>query len=157
MTAGLSVIVTIVAIIFLVLLLILPKKISYALAGVTLIILGLVPLFEALNYINFNMHDFPVLDFMIYFIVLISGKDLFKEGVKENSNSGTKTLSSYLKWPSIILGFFLIAFTSIPKLYNHHVISWTIPSYPPIFDVIIYVTCGIFLIIGVFTIFNDKH
>tara|TARA_Y100000310_G_scaffold345465_1_gene465289 strand:- start:7467 stop:7940 length:474 start_codon:yes stop_codon:yes gene_type:complete len=154
MVAELSIIVTIVAIIFLLLLLILPKKIGYALAGITLIILGLIPLFDALGYISFTMQDYPILDFMIYFIVVIAGKDLFKEGFKEGSNTGTKNLSSYIKWPSIFLGLFLIAFTSIPKLYKYHVISWTIPNYPPIFDVAVYVISGFFLIIGVFTIFD---
>lgn len=148
-----SIIITFVAIIFLVLLIILPKKIGYALAGIVLIILGLFPLFHALHYISFDLHEYPILDFLIYFIIAISGKDLFKEGLKEKMNNSF--FSKYVKFPSIFFGLFIIVLTTIPKLYKHHVIDWTIPSYPPIFDVVLYVVCGIFLLLGVFSLFDD--
>jgi hypothetical protein len=149
---------TVITLICLLILLVLPKKISYALSGVILIVLGIIPLFDALNYINLDLNNYPVLDFVIYFIIIIAGKDLFKEGVKESSGKGVSNgISTYLKYPSIFLGLLLMVITSIPKLYKFHVISWTIPTYPLILDVILYVVSGIFLIIGVFTIFNKTH
>ncbi len=135
--------------VFLLLMLVLPKKIHYSLSGVILIILGSIPILNLLKYSNFNLSEFPVLDFVVYFIIVVAGKDLFKAGVEEEKRN-------ILKFPSMILGLFMITLTSIPKLYKLGVIPWNLPPYPAILDSILYIICGVFLIIGIFTLFKNK-
>ena len=142
-------IVTTVTLVVLLLLLVLPKKVHYTMSGIILIFLGLLPFLYEYQYITFDYTQYPVLDFVIYFIFVIAGKDLFKEGIEEDK-------SNFLKYPSIVLGLFLIVFTSIPKLYKLHVIPFTLPEYPFILDSILYIVCGVFLLIGVVTLFGKK-
>ena len=142
-------VVTVVAVVMLLLLLLLPKKIHYFLSGVVLLALGTLPVLFDYGFISFDYRQFPVLDFVTYFIVVIAGKDLFKEGIEED----TKNI---LKYPSIVLGLVLIAYISVPKLYKLKAIPWTFPEQMYFVEIGLLLISGIILIIGAVTILGKK-
>lgn len=125
------------------------KKLHYFTSGLTLITIGVLPILHNAGIMEFDLGQFPILNFVVYFLVVLAGKDLLKEGFKEKSSS--------MKIPSIVLGAFLIIMNTIPTLNTFEVIEWTLPAYPPIIDHIIYIVSGIFLIIGIFTILATKE
>jgi len=137
-------IVSIVVVILLILSMFLTKRVHYFFSGTVLLILGILPILREYGVIGIDINEFPIVNFVIYFLILLAGKDLLKEGIKEERE--------ILKYPSIILGVVLIALTTIPTLNKLHVIEFVL-EYPPIVDSVLYIISGIFLIIGVFTIF----
>ncbi len=140
--------VTVGALLFLLLLMVLPKKVHYAMSGVILIVLGVLPFLVVGGIEVIDVSEYPITRFVLYFIIVIAGKDLFKEGFEEDSKN-------ILKYPSMILGIGLIVFSSIPTLYKFQVIPWTLPIYDPLIDSILYIVSGIFLLIGIFTLLKD--
>ncbi|MBW2992000.1 hypothetical protein KY345_02160 [Candidatus Woesearchaeota archaeon] len=137
---------SVVALLFLSLLL--PKKIHYFASGLTLISLGALPLLYDLKFIGINIAEYPVINYAAYFLVVLAAKDLLIEGFKEKE--------SPLRIPSIILALTLLLLTSLPTLNKLRAIDFVL-EYPPLIDQILYMLCGLFLIIGIFTILKRKE
>lgn len=144
-----EILITILSIILVILLflsILLPKKIHYILSGVTLLVLGVLPVLHDHGIIGVDINQFPIANFVIYFLVVNAGKELFKEGFEEQSK---------LKYPTMFLGVFLIIFTTIPTLNKLGVTEFVMPAYPKIIDSVLYIVCGVFLIVGAFTLLRD--
>lgn len=129
--------------------LLLPKKTHYTVSGGTMFLVGLLPILTNNGIIDFDINNFPVINFVIYFLVMLAGKDLFRAGWEEEGSN--------LRWPSIGLGLFLIIFMSIPTLHKMEIIGWKLPEYHYLIDSAIYISSGVFLIIGVFTLLGKDH
>ena len=140
-------IISIVVVIGLFALMILSKRLHYAAGALLLLAVGILNLLFEFQVIDFDINQFPVVHFAVYFMIILAGKDLLKAGVKEEQ--------PWLKWPSISLGIILIIMTTIPTLYKFKVISFTFPEYSPIIDSVIYSISGAFLLIAVFTLLGE--
>lgn len=141
-------ILSIIIVILLFLSLLLPKKIHYFVSGLTLMSLGGLPLLYDLGIVKINITEYPVINYAAYFLVVLASKDLLVEGFKEKQ--------SPLRIPSIVLALTLLLLTSLPTLNKLEVIDFVL-KYPPLIDQILYIICGIFLIIGIFTILKNKE
>ena len=125
------------------------KRLHYFIGGVILIAVGVVTILFEVGVLKIDLTKFAIVNFAVYSMIVFAGKDLIKEGFKENE--------SVLKWPSIIMGFLLIAMTTLPTLTKLKVIDWALPKYPPVIDAGIYITAGVLLIIGVFTLLSNAE
>ena len=136
-------IISVAIVIVLFLLMILWKRGHYILGGLTLAAIGSLTFLFEFNVISFNVGDYPILHYAVYFFVAFAGKDLVKEGFKEKESA--------LKWPSMIFGVVLILITTIPTLKKMNVISWALPQ-SPLVDAGIYLASGLFMLVGAFTL-----
>ena len=124
----------------LVLILALPKNIQYIINSVTLIAFGILPLLYLYDVITFDLFSYPVAKYVIFFVVIIAGRELFKEGIKEENLA--------MKIPSIALGLAIVIITAMPTLFNYGAISFKLPTYSLIIDCVIYLACGSLLFMG---------
>jgi len=124
------------------------KKIHYFFSGSTLIALGILPILYDMEVIGLDITLYPIFNFAAYFFVVLAAKDLFKESFKEKEST--------LKWPSLILAISLLVLTTIPTLNKMHVIEFVL-NYPKIIDHILYLVCGLFLIISIFTLLSTEN
>jgi hypothetical protein len=138
----------ILVVIFIFVLMIVWKRMHYVISGVTLSAVGILTFLLHFGKIKFDVGDYPILIFALYFYIAFAGKDLIKEGFKEKE--------SKLKYPSIILGIILVLINIVPTLHKLHVIDWVLPQ-NLILDATIYTVSGLFLIIGAFTILATKE
>ena len=145
-SAGMS-ITSIVVVLALIGSLLLPKKIHYAFNGIVLMLLGILPFMYRAGMIRFDITAIPVVNYVVAFIIVIAGRELIMEGIKEEKKA--------VKYPSIIVGLVIIILTTIPVLFSMGAIGFNIPPYPPIINNVIYVVAGIFMIIGIFTLAKD--
>ena len=141
-------VVSVVLVILLLASMIFSKKLHYFLGGVILVAVGVVTILFEGGFMSLDVTKFPIVNFAVYFMIVFAGKDLLKEGIKEQA--------SVLKWPSIILGILLVVMTTLPTLKKTKVIDWALPKYPAVIDGGIYVVAGILLIIGVFTLLSSS-
>lgn len=125
----------------------LPEKTHYTVTGFILIALGVLPLLFSKGLLPFDPNQFPVVNFAVYFVTVLAGKDLFRAGFEEDQNK--------LRWPTMLLGIFLILFTSVPTLHKMEVIGWDFPVWPQMIDNVIYMVAGVFLIISAFTLLHE--
>jgi len=125
-----------------------PKKIHYLTSGLMLISLGALQILNNMGYIGLDITRFPVFNYAAIFLITFAGKDLLKEGFKEKQSA--------LKYPSMILAVVIVALTYWPSLKNAGVVSFSL-TYPPIFDSILLIVSGVFLIIGVFTLLSGSE
>ena len=108
--------------------------------------MGALPFLHGYEMIDFDITKYPVFNYVAYFFIVLAGKDLLKEGFKEGE--------SPLKLPSIILAIALITLTTISTLNRMGVIKFAL-DYPPAIDWVLYIVCGLFLIIGIFILFSE--
>ncbi|MFC1741111.1 hypothetical protein ACFL3V_01065 [Nanoarchaeota archaeon] len=130
------------------LLMVLWKKAHYVIGGLTLCAISTLTVLFKIGKTTFDVGQYPILHYAVYFFVAFAGKDLIKEGFKEKESA--------LKWPSLILGVVLIVITTIPTLKKMHVIEWALPKSVYV-DASIYAIAGLFMIIGAFTILATKE
>jgi 4-amino-4-deoxy-L-arabinose transferase-like glycosyltransferase len=123
------------------------KKVHYAISGLMLILLGVLPILYNNRIIDFNIESFSIMKFIAYFFVLFAARDLFKEGFQEENIK--------LKIPTMLFAIALLIFTTIPTLNNMNVLVIDLPNYPPMVDYVIYIISGIFLIFGMFTLIQE--
>ncbi|MBU0461074.1 MAG: hypothetical protein KJ574_00650 [Nanoarchaeota archaeon] len=123
------------------------KKIHYFVGGLILAGMGVLELLFGFGVVSLDINEYPVVHFAVYFMVVFAGKDLLKEGFHEGQ--------PYLRYPSIILALILIIITTIPTLNTFGVISYVLPEYPHILDMVLYILSGIFLLIGTFFIIKE--
>jgi len=121
---------------------VLPLKIKRMIYAGLLIVFGALPFLYFMKMIKLNIYAFPVTQYAVLFSVIIIGRCLFAEGLK--------TQEIFLKIPTMILGLLIIFITATPTLYSLGAISFTLPDYLPVIDFIIYISAGIFGIIGAF-------
>ena len=123
--------------------LLLAKKKHYIIAGLFLISLGVLPLLFDFGISSFDITAYPVYGYAAVFLIIFAGKDLFTQAFKEKE--------SKLKWPSFGLAIFLLASVVIPELHGAGVVDFVL-EYPPLVDYALYITGGVFLIVGSFTL-----
>lgn len=140
-------IVTILVVIALFVPMLFSRRLHYALGGIILLAIGTLTILFESGKTGFDVGEYPILHYAVYFFIVLAGKDLLKEGFKEKE--------SVLKYPSIVLGIVLVVLTTIPTLNKLHVIDWAIPKYSPIIDGILYIVSGVFLLVGIFTLFAE--
>jgi hypothetical protein len=129
-------------VILLVLLLLLPRRVQYIINGIILLVFGTLPLLNSFGVLSFDIYVFPISHYIIYYTVIIAGKELFKEGLTERNFP--------LQILSVCLGFIIIVMTSLPVLYKYGAISFEPPQLDIIVDLLIYIFAGFLLVIGVF-------
>ncbi len=134
-------IVTIVILIILVGTFALPKKIRYAVHALFLLVLGLIPLLFSLEVIGFTFGEAGIIKYVVAVVVVFTARSLIMEGVKEEGS---------LRWVSIIAGIIIIILSVTPSLYQLGALTFTIPSYPPLIDQIVYIIAAILLTLGIF-------
>jgi hypothetical protein len=116
-----------------------PQRILY---GVMIFVFGLIPLLDLFKIIELDIYTNSLFKFATIFTVMIVGQVLFTEGIKEENH--------ILKALSMIFGLVIILVTMIPWMGDFGAISFTVPTYAPIIDFIIYVASGVLTIIGAF-------
>ena len=137
-------------VIALVLLLLLPRRVQYIINGLILLFFGTLPLLSHFGLVPFDIYMvFPVAHYILYYTVIIAGKELFKEGIREKG--------PILQITSIMLGATIIILTSLPVLYKYDAISFEPPQLDLIVDLIIYIFAGFLLVIGVFKSSELEH
>lgn len=124
------------------------KKLRYAISGLFLISLGVLPILYNNEIISFDIGEFSIIRFIAYFFVIFAAKDLFKEGFTEKNIK--------LKIPTMIFAILLIIFTTIPTLNSMNILAINIPDYPVMIDYMIYIISGLFLIVGIFALIEDE-
>jgi uncharacterized membrane protein YozB (DUF420 family) len=124
--------------------LMLPKKLHYVFNGIVLILMGVMPMMYNARIISINIESMAIVQYMLTFIIVVAGRELIKEGIKEENKM--------MKWASILVGVFIITFTTIPALYAMGAIGFTMPNFPPELNYGLYITAGIFMLVGVFTL-----
>ena len=141
--------ITVIVLSYLLVSIVINKQFNYLFSGILIIFLGIFPFVRDSGMIGFDITLYPVFNFAAYFIVVFAARDFVSEGFKESSFNN-------LKWPIFFVGFCLLIFTTIPTLYSMNVLSFNLPVYPQIFNNIIYIICGIFLIITDFIVLATK-
>lgn len=129
----------IVIVVALVLIWLLPDKVTYLLTGTLLLIFGILPLLTYFGAINFDMYSYPISYYIVLYIAITGGEVLVYESLHEQV---------ILKMLSMILGVVIVILTAIPTLKEIGAISFALPEYSPIINAIIYLTAGILLVIG---------
>lgn len=140
--------ISVIVVIILIASMILPRKLHFFFNGLVLITLGVMPILKNAGTITFDVNKVPIISYMIYFIVVLAGKELIKEGFH-----GEKGV---MRYASITLAIFIITITTIPTLYKTGAISFTLPNFPPMINNVIYIITGVMLIAGVFTLIKEK-
>ncbi|MBW2964544.1 hypothetical protein KY363_03720 [Candidatus Woesearchaeota archaeon] len=133
--------VTLVAVLILVGTFFLPKKVRYAVHGLILLLLGIIPILYQFNVVGFTFGEAGIWKYLIAVVVIFTARSLIMEGVKEESS---------FKWVSIIFGIIVVILVTIPALNKVEALTFTIPEYPAIIDHIIYVIAAILLFVGLF-------
>jgi len=144
MALSLNAIITLSVLIYLTLSIVINKKINYFLSGILIFLIGLLPFLSNSELINFNIGLYPIFNFAAYFIIVFAARDFLSEGFKEKW--------SFMKYPVLIMGLLLYILTTIPTLYAMNIISFEIPVYPEMFNNVLYLICGLFLMISDFTV-----
>ena len=134
-------IVTIVILVILVGTFALPKKIRYAVHAIFLFALGISPLLFSLGVIGFTFGEAGIIKYVVAVVVVFTARSLIAEGVKEKGA---------LRWVSVIAGIVIIILAVTPRLYQLGALTFTIPSYPPLIDQIVYVIAAVLLTLGIF-------
>jgi len=143
---GMSII-SIVVVIILLASLFLTKKLRYVFNGVILLLMGILPMLYNARIISFNVESIPILKYVLILTITIAGKELAKEGFREQNK--------LVKYPSIALGIVIIIFTTVPALYSMGAIGFTIPYFPPAINYWLYIAAGILMFVGVFTLAKE--
>ena len=133
--------VTIITLLILVVTFLLPKKIRYAVHGIILLVLGLIPILYSAGFINFTFGEAGIIKYVVAVVVVFTARSLIIEGIHEESK---------IKYVSIIMGILIILLTAIPALHKLGALTFTIPEYPPMIDYIVYIIAAILLFIGIF-------
>ncbi len=128
--------------------LMLPKLWKYIVNGLLLVSLGVLPILHSFGRISFNPLEFPLFEYFILVMVILCGRELIVEGVREES--------PFFKWSSISLGILLITMTTIPALYSMGAIDFTLPAIPDVILYGIYIVAGVLLAVGAFAFANDS-
>lgn len=134
-------VVTIITLLILVGTFLLPKIIRYAVHGLILLALGLIPLLYQFAIIDFTFGDAGIIKYVVAVVLVFTARSLILEGVKEES---------FVRWVSIIMGILIILLTAIPALHKLGALTFTIPEYPAIVDSVIYIIAAVFLFAGMF-------
>jgi len=121
---------------------VLPLKIKRMAYAGLLIVFGALPFLHFMGIIGLNIYSYPITKYAVLFAVIIIGRCLFAEGLKDPN--------ILLKIPTMILGLLIIFITATPTLYSLGAISFTLPDYLPVIDFFIYIAAGAFGIIGAF-------
>lgn len=122
---------------------VLPSKIKRMSYAILLIVFGALPFLYFIGAIGLNIYSYPITKYAVLFSVIIIGRCLFAEGVKEQN--------VLLKIPTMLMGLLIIFITAIPTLHTLGAISFTLPDYLPVIDFFIYIAAGILGMIGSFT------
>ncbi|MCK5107562.1 MAG: hypothetical protein KAQ83_02450 [Nanoarchaeota archaeon] len=142
------ILVYVVIVILLFLTMVIKKKVHYAVSGLTLILIGLLPILYNNGIIGFNFEEFGIIKYIAYFFVLFAARDLFKEGFQEENIK--------LKIPTMLFAIALLIFTTIPTLNSMDILIIALPKYPEIVNNIIYMISGVFLIFGMFALVKEE-
>ena len=137
--------VTIITLIILVTTFFFPKAIRYAIHGLILLVLGLIPLLYQFGVINFTFGEAGIIKYVIAVVIVFTARSLIMEGIKEER---------VIKWVSIVMGVLIVLLTAIPALHKLGALTFTIPEYPMIVDSFIYIVAAILLFAGIFFV-ND--
>ena len=120
----------------------LPEKYLRIADGAILCLLGILPVLFMFNVINFDINSYLLVRFIALYVVIDVGSTLFAESIKEQE--------IWFKAPSMIFGLLIVLVTSIPWLEEFGAISFGMPSYSPLIDLILYIIAGALAIIGAF-------
>lgn len=140
-------IIAVIAIILFIGSLVLPKVWKYIVYGIFLVSMGSLPILYSQGHISFNPLELAIFQYLLLIIVILSGRELIVEGIKEEG--------SIIRWISIILGLALIIITTIPTLYNLGAITFKMPEIPEITLNILYILSGIILMGGLIVTRNS--
>ena len=125
------------------------RKLHYFMGGLTLIVLGAMPILYDYKIIGIDINDYPVLNFAVYFTVVFAAKDLFKESMREKGG--------VIRWLSLIMAILLIVVSTLPTLYMMDVVSFNLPDFSSIIYNIMYIIAGVFLLVGIFTLVEEHR
>jgi hypothetical protein len=122
---------------------VIPKMVRYIVNGLALLSIGVLTLLFNYGYIQFNIGNYPIFNYAVFFLTVFAGKRLLKDGFVSQEK--------HIKFPSIIFGISIIVITTVPTLHKLGVIDFVL-TYPSVINHFLYVIAGIVLIIGAFII-----
>jgi len=123
--------------------LLLPKMARHIVHSLLLLTFGVIPLLHQLEVIGFGLPDWPILQYAITVIVILSGRTLVIDGFREENKA--------LKFSTMIAGIIIVLMVTIPTLQRIGAITFEV-NYPAIVNYIFYVIAGLLLFIGSFVL-----
>ena len=121
---------------------ILPKKLHFALNGLILFSVGVVHLLYELRLAHYTFYQYPLMSFIVAFVLASTSEELIAESIREKGLS--------MKGITFFTGIILISLVLIPELYKFGIINFNFPEYPTIVNAIIYMFGGMIAVIAPF-------
>jgi hypothetical protein len=118
------------------------QKIQFIIYSVFMFLMGLTPILHYFGAAPFNPGDFVALKYVLALVIVMSGRELIRNGMAEDQKG--------LKQTTIAIGILIIILVFLPALGETGALTFKLPNYPWLIDSILYIAGSILLMIGMF-------